>query len=144
MGAVLNAANHHIRLAKVGLGVTRRVGQRHEHLALTPTGCENVVLHDRDAALELVLVTKAFKNPLRRMALLLRTLCIFLKDLVDDADKRIKLRPLRRLRAAIPRRFREAQHLIDRSAVNAKNSRRLTTAHPLNLYRVTNTTVQFH
>ena len=50
--------------------------QRDKHLlrSLPPIG--NVVLHDRDAAREVVLVAQSLKNPLRRVLLLLRSTCV--------------------------------------------------------------------
>jgi len=65
--------------------------QRHVHLPLTLPGGKNVILHDGDATGKAILITKALKDPLRRMPLLLQTLAIVLKDLVDNANKRIKL-----------------------------------------------------
>ena len=50
-----------------------------------------------------MLIAQAFKNPLRGMALLLGNLGIVLKDLIDNADKWIKLGTRRSLLAAIPR-----------------------------------------
>src|SRR5450756_630479 len=57
---------------KVCLSMPRRMHQRHEHLlsSLTPAG--HVILHNRDAACEAVLVPKPLKDPLRCMLLLLR------------------------------------------------------------------------
>ena len=77
----LNAANDAERLAKVHLGMARQMRQRYEHLlrSLPPTG--NVVLHNRDAAREAVLVAKPFKNPLRRVLLLLRPAFVVRQDM---------------------------------------------------------------
>ena len=91
------------RLAKVHLGMARRMHQRHEHLlrSLPPTG--HVVLHDRDAARETVLVVQPLKNPLRSVLLLLRSACVVGQNLVDDRDERAQLRPRRRLHAPVAR-----------------------------------------
>lgn len=37
MCSQIDAGDNHIRLAKIPLGVTRRMGQRHEHLLQTMT-----------------------------------------------------------------------------------------------------------
>ena len=68
----LHAADDADRLAEVGLRMPRRMHQRHEHLLrpLPPAG--HVVLHDRDAAREAVLVPQPLEDPLRRVLLLLR------------------------------------------------------------------------
>ena len=57
--------------AKVDLGMSRRMLQRHKHLLcpLTPAG--DVILHNREAAREAVLVPETLKDPLRRMLLFL-------------------------------------------------------------------------
>jgi hypothetical protein len=52
---------------------------------LPPTG--NVVLHDRDATREAVLVAKPLENPLRRVLLLLRPTFVVGQDIVDDCDE---------------------------------------------------------
>jgi len=75
-----------------------------QFLALTLTGRKDIVLHDRDAAGKAVLIAQPFKDPLRGMPLLLVNKPVRLKDLVDNADKWIKLRTGWRLLAAIPRR----------------------------------------
>jgi hypothetical protein len=54
-------------------------------------GGKNIILHDCDAASKTVLIAKALKDPLRGVALLLQTLGIVFKDLVNNADKRISL-----------------------------------------------------
>jgi hypothetical protein len=55
---------------KVDLSMPRRMHQRHQHLLrpLMPAGY--VILDDRDAAREPVLVAKPLEDPLRRMPLL--------------------------------------------------------------------------
>jgi hypothetical protein len=86
--------------------------QRHEHLPRPTPLLPHVVLDDRVAALEAVLVAKPLEDPLGRMALLavgssvlfdlLRRMTllavespILFEDAVDDAGERIQLRPPR-------------------------------------------------
>ena len=65
----LHAADDADSFAKVDLGMSRRMLQRHKHLLspLTPAG--DVILHNREAAREAVLVPETLKDPLRRMLL---------------------------------------------------------------------------
>ena len=87
------------RLAEVDLGMARRVMQGNEGLAHgLPTG-PDMVLHDRVAAREPVLVPKTLKDPIRRVPLLARHLRIRvrLKDRVDDAGEPVQPRPPDRL-----------------------------------------------
>ena len=70
MRAMHDAGNDRIRLAKVRLGMTRRVRQRHEHLPQTKVPFANVILHDRLLARAAMFVTKTLEDPLRRVPLL--------------------------------------------------------------------------
>ena len=72
---------------------------------LTLTGRKDIVLHDRDATGKAVLIAQPFKDPLRRMPLLLVNKPVRLKNLVDNADKGIELRAGRCLLAAIARQI---------------------------------------
>ena len=132
------------RLAEVDLRVPRRMHQRHEHLLgpLPPAG--HVVLHDRDAAREAVLVPQPLEDPLGRVLLLLRPAFVLGQDPVDDGDERIQLRPHRRLRAPVARRHRERHHLRDRPGIDPEPPRRRPLAQPLDLNRVPNLRVELH
>ena len=114
--------------AKVGLGMAWRMRKRHEHLLGPLAPARYVILHDRHAAGEAVLVTQPLEDPLRRMALLLGPLLVGCHDRIDDAGERIELGPKRRLRAHIPRRHREPQHLGDRPRINPEPLSRCTPA----------------
>ncbi len=140
---MLDAADDHIRLTKICLGMSRRMAQRHVHLPLTLPGGKNVILHDGDATGKAILITKALKDTLRSMPLLLQALAIVFKDLVDNAYEWVQLGPGRCLLAAIPRGRWKRQHLIDRAPINAKHPCRFAAAHTLNLYRITYATIQF-
>ena len=107
----LDATDDADRLAEVGLGMPRRVHQRHEHLLRPLPPASHVVLHDRDAAREAVLVPQPLEDPLRRVLLLLRPAFVLGQNAVDDGDERIQLRPHRRLRAPVAWRHRERHHL---------------------------------
>ena len=67
---LLDAADHHRRLAKVGLRMAGRMRQRHEHLLPTLIPLAYVVLDDRVAAGETALITQAVEHTLGSMALL--------------------------------------------------------------------------
>ena len=82
----LHPADDADRLAEIGLRVPWRMLQRHEHLLrpLPPPG--HILLHDRDAAGEAVLVPEALEDPLRRVLLLLRPAFVAGQDALDDGD----------------------------------------------------------
>ena len=108
-----DATDHHHRLAEVGLGVTGRVLERHEHLPVTPTVLPHVVLDDRVSAREPMLVTEPFEDPFGRVALLARTVPILGKPLIDDPGETIQLRPPNRRRPPVARRNRKQDHLVN-------------------------------
>ena len=86
---------------EIGLCVAGRVRQRHEHLLPTALLLPDVVLDDRVAAGEAVLVAQAVEDALRRVTLLSRLLRIIAQDLIDDPRKGIELRPTHRLAAIL-------------------------------------------
>ena len=88
MRAMHDAGNDRIRLAKVRLGMTRRVRQRHEHLPQTKVPFANVILHDRLLAREAMCVTKTLEDPLRRVPLLAVNRAILFQNAVDDIRER--------------------------------------------------------
>src|SRR5450759_5950386 len=128
-------------LTKVGLSMPRRMHQRHEHLLrpLPPAG--HIILHNRDATREPILIAEPLEDPLRRMLLLLRSRLVVPKNAVDHCNKWIKLRLRRWLLAHITRRHREPYHLGYRPRVKPEPSCRLAMAQPLNLYRIANPSI---
>jgi hypothetical protein len=85
------AADHGKRLPKVSLSMTCWVGQRNKHLPLTLFGCEDVILHNRDATSKAMLITQSFKYQRRRVSLLLGDQFVCLKDLMNNPRKTIQL-----------------------------------------------------
>ena len=87
------------RLAEVDLGMARRMMKRNEGLARRLPLRPDVVLHDRVAAREPVLVPKPLEDPMRRVPLLARHIRgpVRLKDRVDDAGEAFQLRAPHRL-----------------------------------------------
>ncbi|BAQ71558.1 hypothetical protein NHU_04445 (plasmid) [Rhodovulum sulfidophilum] len=71
-----------------------RMGQRNEYLAAAPFTLPHVILHDRVAAGEAVLIAEPLKYLLRRVPLLAMDLSITLQPAVDKPGERIQLRPL--------------------------------------------------
>ena len=67
-----NAPDLDHRLAEVDLGMARRMVQRNEGLAHRLPLRPDVVIDDRVAAREPVLVLKPFEDPIRRVTLLAR------------------------------------------------------------------------
>jgi hypothetical protein len=137
MQLAFDAANHTKRFTEIHLGVTRRMRQRHEHLAVPALLLPHVIGDNRDAAGEPVLVPKPLMDPLGSMALLLQPAFVVLQDLVDDGNERIKLGPHRRLRASIARWYRMLQDLPDSLSVNPEHPSRCALAHPLDVARTT-------
>ena len=113
MRLLLDAPDADHRLAEVGLRMSRRVCQRHEHLAASPFLLAQVILDDRVATGEPMLITQPFENPFGRMALLAVPALILGERGIDDLDKPVQLRPLDRRLAPVSRRHRETQHLPD-------------------------------
>ena len=70
MGLAPNAGDEDHGFAKVRLRMTRRMGQRHEHLAETAPPLAHVILDDGLTTLKAMLIAKALEDPLRRVPLL--------------------------------------------------------------------------
>src|SRR5450631_1157057 len=140
----LDAADHADRFAEVGLGMPWRMHKRHEHLLRPPAPAGNVVLHDRDLARKPVLVAEPLEDPLGCMPLLLRPILVGRQNRINNAGELVELRPERRLLANVSRRYRELQHLRDRSGVDAEPIRRSTLADPLDQNGVPDPRVKLH
>ena len=134
------------RLAEVDLGMARRVMQRNEGLARRLAAGPDIVLHDRVAAREPVLVLQPLEDPIRRVPLLARHIRVRvrLQDRVDDAGEALQLRPPHRLRPAIARRRRVAQHLLHCPPVDAEPPARLAVAQTLLDNRKSNRRIELH
>ena len=143
MRLLLIPADHHFGFAKIRLRVARGVVQRHEHLTTTPLLLANVILHDRVAAREPVLVTQPIEYPLRRVALLTRLANIIHQPLLDDRRIPVQLRSLDRCRPPITRRNRKTQHLPHALARNPKMTRQRMPAHAVPVPE-TDLPIQFH
>ena len=137
MDLPLHPADDADRLAEIDLGMARWMPQRHKHLALPQPALVHIVLHDRQPTGVAVLVPQTLEDPLRSVPLLCRAALILLQDPVDDPDKRVQLRPCRRLAPPISRRHRERHHLGYRPRVDPKSPRRFASAQPLDLDRMT-------
>ena len=101
---------------------------------------------DRVAAHEPVLVAQPLEDPVRRVPLLARYIRIRvrLKDRIDDAGEPVQLRPPDRLRPAVARRRRIAQHLLHSPAVDAEPPARLVMAQTLVDNRQPNRRIKLH
>ena len=99
-----HAADHRHRLAEVHLGMTRWMHQRNEHLPRPAPALADIVLNDRVAAGEPVLVSKPLEYLLRRVPLLAVRAPILFEDPVDDAREWIELRSPRRAAPSVARR----------------------------------------
>ena len=104
IGLLLDATNENQRLTKVRLPMTRRMVQRHKHLAAAPLMLPHIGLHDRVAALKTVLVPQPFENTLGCVTLLPGSTDIIAKPLIDDVCEPVQLWPLDRRSSAVPSR----------------------------------------
>jgi hypothetical protein len=143
MRLLLDTADDHRCLAKVGLGMSGRMCQRHEHLAAAPFALPHVILHDGVAAGEPVLIAQPFEHPPRRVALLAMDPAITLQPAVDDPGVSIQLRPLHGGRSPISRRNRKRHHLADAVARDVEMPSRLPLAHAFGTSQ-TNFPIQVH
>ena len=85
----LDATDDADGFTKVGLSMPRRMHQRYEHLLRPLPPTRHVILHNRDAACEAVLVPKPLKDPLRRMPLLLRSRLVVPKNAVNQSPVQV-------------------------------------------------------
>ena len=99
-----HAANHADGFTEIHLRMPGRMRQRHELLRCPLSNLAHIVGDNRDATRKPVLVPQTLENPRRRVTLLPWCLPIRFQDRVDNRDKRIELRLLRRSRAPIPGR----------------------------------------
>jgi hypothetical protein len=97
VGLALDSSDDHPRFAKVTLGMSRWMGQGHEHLSGPTTALPDVVLDYRVLAREAVLVSQPFVNTLGGVALLLRQALVVLHDLVNHSLVWVELRSTGRL-----------------------------------------------
>ena len=109
--------------------MSRRVRQRHEHLAPAAFALPHVVLDDRVAAGEAVLVAQPLEHPLGRVPLLAVNPAIPLQPAVDDQRESVQLRPLHGRCAPVAGRNRERQDLADTVARDVEMPCRLPLAH---------------
>ena len=141
---LLDTADHNQRFAKVGLGVSRRMAQRNKHLLAGALPGSDVVFDDRVTATEPTFVTKPFKDPLGRMALLAWTGLVFRKPLVDLTRIRIKPGTPDRRRSPISGRLRIRQHLRNTVPADPKIPGNPAPAQPFLKVSVTHLQIQIH
>ena len=91
MGLPLHSADDHQGLAKVALGVARRMGQGHKHLLRPAAMLPHVVLDYGVLAAEPMLVPEPLEDPLGCVALLPGTPEVVCQDLVYDAGEGLLL-----------------------------------------------------
>ncbi len=140
----LDPGDDHQGLAEVHLRMTGIVGQGHENLAAPKPPLTHVVLDDRIAALEAMLVAKPLEDPFDRVPLLARRRAVLRQNAIDDTREGIQLGTTNRLAAPIARRHRIPKHLGYRLAVKTENPCRLANRHPLDVTRSPNPTIQIH
>ena len=139
-----HAADHADGFAEIHLRMPGRMMQRYELLRPPLSSLAHIVGDNRDATRKPVLVPQTLENPLRRVALLPRCLPIRFQDRVDNRDKRIELRFLRRNTAPIPGRLRKTAHLRDSVTVQAKNKSGFASAVALNQHETPYCRVSLH
>ena len=129
---------------KIHLCMTRRVGQRHEHLPVRQLLHPYMLLHRRVAAPVAMFIAQPLEDPHCRVPLLDRRLGIIGQYLIDDRLKRHQHPPHHRLRPPIARRFGKAHHLLDRSGVFAKPAGCLPDAQSLMRHSPTYSQIGLH
>ena len=85
MGFPFHSADDHQSLAKVALGLSRWMGQGHEHLPRLAEVLPHVVLDRGISAAKPVLVPEPLEGALGGVALLFGDAVILFQDLVDDS-----------------------------------------------------------
>ena len=143
IGLLLDATNENQRLTKVRLPMTRRMVQRHKHLAAAPLMLPHIGLHDRVAALKTVLVPQPFENTLGCVTLLPGTTDIIAKPLIDDVCEPVQLWPLDRRRSAVAGRYRLDNHFINAVTGDPKRPGYRPLAQALLEIRPTHLQIQF-
>src|SRR6056297_1764422 len=141
---LLDAADYNKRFTKIGLCMTRRMAQRHEHLLAGPLPVSNVILDDGVAAIKTALVPQPLENTLCSVALLARAAPVFSKPLVHLAGERIQLRAPDRRCSPISRRLRIGQHLRNTVPADPKIPGNLASAQSILEMSVTHLQIQIH
>ena len=135
VGFLFHPADDHQGLAKVALGVARRMGQGHEHLLRPTAMLPHVVLDYGVLAGEPMLVPEPLEDPLGCVALLPGTPEVVYQDLVDDASEGLQLRTPGRSLSPVARRHRVGQNLAYGVPVQAEHPGDLPYAHPVHHHR---------
>ena len=144
VGLALHAADDHQGLAKVALGMARRVGQRHEHLTGPAAVLPDVVLDDGVSTVEPVFVPDPLVDAPGRVALLLGNPVILFEDAVDDTHERLKFGPTRWDLSPIARRGWVVQHLAHRVPVQPEHPGSLPNAHAFHHHCPANPQIDVH
>ena len=143
MGLLFDPTDDDHRLAEVGLRMTRRMDQRHEHLPPPPFALAHVILHDGVAAREAMFCPKTLEHPFGRVALFTVPALILDKPSIDDLGKPIQLRPFDLGLAPVAGRHRKRQHLADAVARYPEMQCSSSRAHAVST-RQTDLPVKFH
>src|SRR6056297_1047860 len=141
---LLDAADYNKHFTKIGLCMTGRMAQRHEHLLAGPLPVSNVILDDGVAAIKTALVPQPLENTLCSVALLARAAPVFSKPLVHLAGERIQLRAPDRRCSPISRRLRMGQHLRNTVPADPKIPGNLASAQSILEMSVTHLQIQIH
>ena len=135
---LLHSPDDHQGLAEVALGMTRRLGQRHEHLPGPAAVFTDVVLDDGVSTVEPVLVPEPLEDALGGVALFPSNPLVVIEDAVDDARKGLKFGPARWHLSPVARRDRVGQHLAHRVPVQPEHPGGSPDAHALHHHRPAN------
>ncbi|EEB82617.1 conserved hypothetical protein [Roseobacter sp. GAI101] len=131
IGFLLNATNHNQRFAKVGLRMSGRMAQRHEHLTRTALLVAHIIFDDGVPAVEAAFITEPFKNALGCVSLLTRAHLVFRQPPINLIDICIQLRAFNRRRPPVSRRLRMRQHLRNTVPADPKIPSYLPPAQPI-------------
>src|SRR6056297_3329381 len=141
---LLDAADYNKHFTKIGLCMTGRMAQRHEHLLAGPLPVSNVIPDDGVAAIKTALVPQPLENTLCSVTLLARAAPVFSKPLVHLAGERIQLRAPDRRCPPISRRLRIGQHLRYTVPADPKIPGNLASAQSILEMSVTHLQIQIH
>ena len=123
VGFLFHPADDHPGLAKVALGVARRMGQGHEHLLRPAAVLPHVVLDYGVLAAEPMLVPEPLEDPLGCVALLSGDLSVSFQYGVNHPAEGLQLGPAGWVLAPVAWWYRIGQHLAHRVPVQARRTR---------------------
>lgn len=132
------ATDDYLGVAKIHLGLTGRVRQRHKHLGLRPLPLGHRRSDDALASGVPMLLAKTVEDPTGRVPLLFRGLAVGFEDGVDDGQERPEPGPGSRDSETEPGRFIVFEDLLEGLPVNVVVAARRPLTHLAGQYPASN------